>query len=144
MKDILIDANFIHKFENPVSPEIKKFITWLMNHGNLVICDKLIMEYNKCCGSSSSPTSIIALLSILGRESRINNVSKSKIKEFKIKKDLENKLRSEKKDRPILISVMLSERKMGLTLDSELKFDINNYPSYNARAYSDLDEDFYL
>lgn len=57
-KDIFIDNNITKNFCNPLDPEYKKLIKWLMafdeqdkaKNAYLVISNKLLAEYYRTCG----------------------------------------------------------------------------------------------
>lgn len=55
-KDIFIDNNIACRFSNPMDPEMKKLIAWIMeceegsqNNAILMMSDKLLREYGASC-----------------------------------------------------------------------------------------------
>jgi hypothetical protein len=93
LKDIFIDNNIAKNFSNPLDPEYKKLIKWLMRYDGtkpefnayLVVSNKLIGEYLRTARDALSPTNITIIISKLSREGRLIKVSNQAIKEFKQK-----------------------------------------------------------
>ncbi len=70
LKDIFIDNNIAKNFSNPLDPEYKKLIRWLItddrqnsaNNAYLVISPKLIAEYQRTARDALSPTNIVIII----------------------------------------------------------------------------------
>jgi hypothetical protein len=133
-KDILVDNSIAKNFCNPLDPHYRIFIQWLFHQGELVVTRQLLNEYHASTGSSSSTTNIVVIISKLTISGRLHSVSKQKLKAFKIPNRIERRLRSNRKDWDSLKAVMLSDRKLALSRDSNFVFDVNNYPGFFARA----------
>jgi hypothetical protein len=144
-KDIFIDNNIAKNFSNPLDPEYKKLIKWLIkfnddpkNHNNnahLVVSKKLLAEYGRTMGHAASGNNIAVIIDLLTRQSRLNQISNEQIKEFKqehFTKKVERKLISNKEDREHIPVVLLSDRKYALTLDEKFTTDLVNFPSFTA------------
>jgi len=127
MKDILIDTPCAKNLSNPMNDHYKKFAVWLHKEGALTLNKKLVGEYNR--GNQTLGIIIDKLI----KEGRWTNITNKQIKEFDIPKKLEKKLRSNKPDRPHLISVLLSERMLCVTEDVNLNTDINAYPLIDGK-----------
>jgi len=138
MLDIFIDTNRIQFFTNPVLPEYIKLISWLKEKGSLVLTNKLLTEYGGGCQHISTEENIMVLIDFLQQqeEDRINFITNSKLGEFKIKKKDFKNIRSKKSDIVHLKSVLISHRRLALTDDQNLTYDINNYPGYRGIAKS--------
>ncbi len=56
IKDIFIDNNIAKNFCNPLDPEYKRLIQWLISDSTayLVVSNKLIVEYTRSTGQSTS------------------------------------------------------------------------------------------
>lgn len=145
MKDIFIDTNIASRFTNPLDPEYKRLINWLLtndkhNPGNnayLVVSKKLLREYYASAQNANTRTSIPVIIDILVREGRRILISNDQIKEFKKKyytKKNEKKLRSNSEDREHIPVVLLSDRKYALAIDDDFIFDLTNFPGFTVRA----------
>ena len=136
MEDIVIDNNVAKNFANPMDQDYKAFIKWLFNKGSLAVCSKLIREYNLTSQLCKSDTNICIILDYLTKRGRLNNISNDRLRLFNIPKRILKTLRSHAKDRFLIKIVLLSFRKLLITLETNLQFDINNYPGYSAIAVS--------
>ncbi len=137
MKDILVDNDIATNFfANPLEPEYKKFINWLIEVGCLVVCNRLVNQYHATCQHSPSPLNIIVIIDKLIRDGRYVKKENSELKAFRIPKRISNRLRSNQRDCDILKTVLLSYRKYAISGDRNLRYDINNYPGYSASAVS--------
>lgn len=145
MKDIFIDNNITKNFANPLDPEYKKLIKWLIRYDEsdtssnavLVICNKLLNEYGRTSSLSKSPTNIWVIVDILKRQGRLNHIKNSDIKEFiriYLTKTIKKCLRCNKSDREYIPVVLLSFRKYALVADGNFRYDLNNFPEFSARA----------
>lgn len=63
-KDIFIDNNIACRFANPMDPEMKKLINWIMKNEEgsednaiLVVSDKLLHEYIASCQGANGSAS---------------------------------------------------------------------------------------
>lgn len=88
-KDIFIDNNIACRFANPMDPEMKKLISWIMrcdkgrdDNALLVVSDKLLHEYYASCQGAYGTTSIPMIINKLTQEGRLVKVSNSEIKMF--------------------------------------------------------------
>ena len=134
MKDIFVDENIAKNFANPLSDEYKTFVDWLRSEGSLVVSNKLITEYGRACQHSKSNTNIFAIIDIQTRDGRLNKKSNIELNAFKVKKHVLNSFRSNKKDHNHIKLVMISFRKYAISIDKDLRYDINNFPGINAKA----------
>ena len=134
MRDILVDNSVAHAFANPVDPEYKRFIRWIVQKGVLVVTQRLIREYTASSAGCAANTSLPALVDHLTRHGRLAICGKAKLAEFKIRKHVRRRLRSNWQDHDSIKAVMLSNRKLALCKDQNLCHDINNYPGHRARA----------
>lgn len=142
-KDIFINNNIAKNFSNPLDPEYKKLIKWLMefssnpqNHHNnayLVVSKKLLAEYYRTMGHAASGNNIAVIINLLNQQGRLIQISNDQIKEFKQKhfiRKIEKCLVSNKEDREHIPVVLLSERRYALTLDEKFTTDLIGFPSF--------------
>ena len=145
MKDIFIDNNITKNFANPVDPEYKKLIKWLLryernnlpNNAILVVCKKLLVEYGRTSSSSKSETNIWVIIDILGRQGRLDTKKNKDIKEFKRKhftSRIKKCLSCNIEDWEYIPVVLLSFRKYALVADDNFRYDLNNFPGFSVRA----------
>ena len=145
LKDLFIDNNVAKNFANPLDPEYKKLIQWLMTFDksdlaacpHLVVSRKLLVEYKRSTGNAYSSTNITIIVAKLTREGRIVLISNQEIKQFKRKhftKTVERKLTCNMEDRDHIPVVLLSHRKYALSLDKAFVNDINCFPGFKALA----------
>ena len=137
LKDIFIDNNIAKNFCNPLDPEYKKLIQWLMfdSAAYLVISNKLIAEYQRSASQSPSTTNITIIIAKLQREGRLLKITNEQIKIFKQKhftKKVIKNLTCNQEDRDHIPVVMLSHRKYVLALDKKFTFDLLNFPSFKV------------
>ncbi len=146
-KDIFIDNNIAKNFTNPLDPEYKKLIKWLLTYNEtapdpandafLVLSHKLLKEYNGSAQNTNKGTSIPVIIDVLTRQGRRVFITNDKIKEFRriyfTKKVLKN-LGCNEKDRNHIPIVLLSHRKYALAIDDNFVYDLNNFPGFQARA----------
>ena len=85
IKDIFIDNNIAKNFCNPLDPEYKRLIKWLMSDSTtyLVVSNKLIGEYIRSAGQSRSTTNITLIIAKLTRDGRLLKITNEQIKQFK-------------------------------------------------------------
>ncbi|MCU0425773.1 MAG: hypothetical protein MUF71_09135 [Candidatus Kapabacteria bacterium] len=141
-KDIFIDNNIAKNFANPLDPEYKKLLKWLMeNHPDdeqkscLVVSQKLLAEYHRSSLHATSATNIAALINTLLREKRLKKISNDQIKQFKqehFTKQVEKKMLSNNEDRDHIPVVLLSHRRFALTFDKGLTQDLENFPGFTV------------
>lgn len=88
-KDIFIDNNIACRFANPMDPEMKKLISWIMKNEEgsddnaiLVVSDKLLHEYMASSQGAYCSTSIPMIVNQLTKEGRLMKISNAEIKEF--------------------------------------------------------------
>ncbi len=144
-KDIFIDNNIAKNFSNPLDPEYKKLIEWLMkfslddkeNCANLAVSKKLLGEYFRTSRNAFSPTSIPIIIDKLTREGRLNMITNAEIKQFKqiyFTNKILRKLRANTEDREFIAVVLLSYRKYALTVDDDFIYDLVHFPGFNVLA----------
>ncbi len=145
MKDIFIDNNVAKNFANPLDPEYKKLVAWLKayngnNHlGNayLAVSKKIIVEYKKTCGASLSDNAIVAIVDLFTRQGRLNNITNDQIKDFRARyftKKICRHLRSNWKDHDHIPVVLLSYRKLAISIDDKFVHDVLHFPGFQAIA----------
>ena len=141
MKDIFIDNNVAKDFATPVEDNYKKLIKWILtynkneNDAYLVVSTKLINEYYSSSQNCLKSTAISNIVVKLTREGRINSFKNKDIKDFmkkEFQKKITKKLLSNTEDRWHIPIVLLSERKIALTIDGNFKHDLENFPKYNV------------
>lgn len=133
-KDIFVDNNVAKNFCNPVDPNYKDFIKWLFQEGHLVVTNKILNEYVSSAGGSPSPTNIVIIIARLTRDGRLVKFSSQQLNNFVFSNRTQRMLRSNSKDHPHIKAVLLSERKMALSLDDNFRYDLNNFPGHQAVA----------
>ncbi len=145
MKDLFIDNNVASRFTNPLDPEYKKLIVWLLtydpkkpeNNAYLVLSKKLIGEYSSSTQGANTSTCIPVIINKLIKEGRRNFISNERIKEFQAKhftKKVQKHLRSNNKDREYIPLVLLSERKFAITIDDNFVYDLTHFPGFTVKA----------
>lgn len=132
--DLLVDNSIAKNFCNPLDPHYKELIKWLYHEGELVVTQRLIIEYHASTGSSFSETNVVAIIAKLTRDGRLRKVTKNELDAFRIQNRVRKRLRSNTKDWDYLKAVMLSVRRLALSMDRDFVFDVNNFPGYAARA----------
>jgi len=144
-KDIFIDNNIGKNFANPLDPEYKNLIQWLMafnpnNAGKnayLMVSNKLIAEYQRTSGSASSLTNITVIISKMTQEGRLVKISNEQIKDFKrkyFKKKVVRNFTCNKEDHDHIPVVLLSDRKYALSLDDKFISDLIKFPGFVVLA----------
>ncbi len=136
-KDIFIDNNIAKNFCAPADPNYIELISWLKEceDAHLVVSKKLVKEYYDSNKGATSNTSILLIIQLLERNDRLINISKAEIDNFQssfFTKTVEKKLRSNAEDRNHIPVVLLSERKMALTLDANFRYDLENFPGFTV------------
>ena len=149
-KDIFIDNNIASRFGNPMDKEYKKLVEWLVKkHENeednayLAVSPKLIAEYNRSNIHPKSQTAIPILVTKLQRDGRLNFISNQDIKTFKaafFTKKVVKKLLSNEEDREHIPVVLLSDRKIALTIDENFSKDLMNFAGFEAIVSSRPEE----
>lgn len=144
-KDIFIDNNVTKNFANPLDPEYKKLIQWLIafnpndeaENAYLTVSNKLIAEYMRTSGSASSLTNITVIINKMTKEGRLVKVSNEEIKDFKrkyFKKKIIRNFTCNKEDQEHIPVVLLSHRKYALSLDDKFINDLINFPGFAVLA----------
>ncbi len=144
-KDIFIDNNIAKNFANPLDPEYKKLIRWLIAfeaenqemNAYLVVSNKLIAEYQRTTGLATSATNITVVINKMTREGRLVKISNQEIKAFKrqyFTKKVRRRLTCNREDQDHIPVVLLSERKYALSLDENFINDLVNFPGFMVTA----------
>ncbi|MGE5343195.1 MAG: hypothetical protein ACM3SY_17120 [Candidatus Omnitrophota bacterium] len=142
-KDIFIDNNIAKNFSNPMDPEYKSLIQWLMafNPGNpenayLVVSQKLLGEYSRT-SPPSLKFNIWAIINQFIREGRLIKKTNEEIKEFQrqcfTKKRIKD-LRCNNEDHCHIATVLLSDRKYALSLDDNFIYDLRSFPRFKVKV----------
>lgn len=152
MKDILIDNNVAKNFAAPLDQHYKNFIKWIINYdyervkenpglkknyAHLVVNQKLLNEYLRTSGLCARSSSIPVIISKLTQQGRLIKISKKETEDFKktyFTKTIERKLLSNIEDHIHIVTVLLSNRKMCVTYDDNLIFDLKNFPKFKAKV----------
>ncbi len=140
-KDIFIDNNIAKNFSNPLDPEYKKLIKWLMTcddknpmqNAYLMLSQKLLIEYGRSARDASSSTNIAVIIDKLISQGRYTKISNQQIKDFKqdyFSKKVIRRLTCNKADREHIPVVLLSDRKYALSLDNAFIHDLRNFPGF--------------
>lgn len=144
-KDIFVDNNAAKCFANPMDDEYKQFILWLArfnshdpdNNAHLVVCTQLIGEYMRTSSHCTSQTNIAALLDKLTRQNRLMVIGNTDIRRFKLqyfRKSIIKTMSCNSADRNYIAVVLLSDRKMALTLDNKFRNDLISFPGFKVIA----------
>ncbi len=134
-KDIFIDSNVASRFAHPIDEAYKKLVAWLMTYDEkqtsenayLAVSLKLIHEYNRSNREVFANTAIPLIIAKLQRENRLHKIENQEIKDFQKKyftKNILKKLQSNSEDRAHLPVVLLSDRKMALSIDDNFLKDL--------------------
>jgi hypothetical protein len=145
MKDLFIDTNIASRFTNPLDPEYKRLINWLLtfdehnsdNNAYLVVSKKLLGEYYASAQNANTNTSIPVIIDTLVRQGRRILITNEQIKAFQKEyytKKNEKKLRSNNEDREHIPVVLLSDRKYALAIDHDFIYDLTHFPGFTVRA----------
>jgi hypothetical protein len=134
MKDVFVDNNVAKNFCNPLDPEYKAFVGWLLTEGALVVTTRILVEYIRSTGNSTSATNIAAIVDALQRSGRLNRISANALRGFAMAERIRRRLRSNTEDHEHIKAVLLSVRKFAISHDDRFRFDLNNYPAYRALA----------
>lgn len=132
--DIFVDNNVAKNFCNPADPHYKLFIKWLSEEGYLVVSNKILSEYVSSTGGSQNATNIVAIIGRLTRDGRLIKFSHQDLNQLVFKKRITRKLRSNAKDHEHIKVVLLSYRKLALSLDGNFRYDVNNFAGHQAVA----------
>lgn len=132
--DIFVDNNVAKNFCNPADQHYKAFIKWLFEEGCLVVTNKILTEYVSSSGASPSETNIVVIIARLTREGRLIKFGKQQLDDFRFSRRTERTLRSNRKDHPHIKAVLLSTRKLALSIDEKFRYDVNSFPGYDAVA----------
>jgi hypothetical protein len=132
--DVFVDNNVAKNFCNPADPHYKDFIKWLFEEGHLAVSNKILGEYVSSVGGSQSATNIVASISRLTRDGRLIKFSQEQLTQLVFSKRIIRKLRSNRKDHAHIRVVLLSCRKLALSLDANFRYDVNSFPGHQAVA----------
>jgi len=145
-KDLFIDNNVAKNFTNPMDPEYKELIAWLLkNSGDksksafLVVSNKLLQEYFSSNRGANKGTNIAVIINVLTKQGRLVKVTNQEIKSFQQRyftNKIVRKLRSNRKDWEHIPVVLLSDRKYALTLDKNFRYDLTEFPGFTVVAAS--------
>jgi len=133
-KNVFVDNNVAKNFCNPIDLNYREFIRWLFEEGHLVVTNKILGEFVSSTGGSPSSTNIVVVIARLTRDGRLIKFSKSQLDALVFSKRIERRLRSNRKDHAHIKAVLLSDRKLALSLDNNFRHDLNNFPGYQAIA----------
>src|SRR5258708_7194223 len=117
-KDIFIDNNVAKNFTNPADKEYKEIINWLK-------------EYDE---SRPNTDNITILVGELQKKGRLNFIKNHQIEEFKnahFNKSVERRLRSNTNDHDHIPVVLLSDRKIALSIDDNFIYDLIHFHGFN-------------
>ncbi|MCB9227162.1 MAG: hypothetical protein H6578_08365 [Chitinophagales bacterium] len=149
-KDIFIDNNIAKNLTNPLSEEYRELKDWLIQFDEknidkcavLVLSQKLIVEYIST-SDFSYKQNISVIIELMRNQKRTNEFKNIEIKSFQDKYYTKKlKLRSNQKDQNHIPIVLMSDRKMAITLDKKFKYDLDNFPGFTtetAKKPSELD-----
>lgn len=139
-KDIFIDNNIACRFCNPMDPQLKELVKWLITYNPedrenayLVVSQKLLSEYYSSCRGAYGNTSIPVIIEKLTKEKRLIKISNEQIKNFRakyFKKSVEGNLRSNEEDKNHIPVVLLSDRRYALTNDTNFTYDLSHFPGF--------------
>lgn len=140
-KDIFIDNNIACRFSNPMDPNLKELVKWIMTYDEdkdeenayLVVSNKLLSEYLSSSRGAYGNTSIPTIIAKLTKENRLIKISNEQIKDFQatyFTNKVKKKLRSNNEDRNHIPVVLLSDRKYVLTNDTNFTFDLEHFPGF--------------
>lgn len=144
MKDIFIDTNIVKNFTNPADEEYKALIQWLMTYDEnkiednavLVLSQKLLVEYSRTIHATTyGNTHIHLIIAKMTQEKRINRIENEAIKQFKethFTPKIKRKLKSNSEDREHIPTVLLSHRKLALTIDENFKADLETFSGFKV------------
>ncbi len=119
-KDIVIDVNVMCLYDTKKRNKFTPLFFWLREKGSLVVGPSLLQEYG-----GSRKNAIMVLINELHREGRYDNIVRSRIKSFK--EDRHFKYTCNFKDQEHAKVVFLSYRKKLVTLDNNLRADVNKF-----------------
>ena len=130
--DIVVDTNVIRLYGVAGDPVFKTFFAWLRSNGILACSQKLLVEYHR--SGSSLVAGLVADLLIARR---LRKYSPSEIESIRHGR---YRFRSNRADHHHVKLVMRSCRRLCLSLDEDLRYDVNNFPGYGGQAASRPDE----
>jgi hypothetical protein len=155
LKDIFIDNDCAKNFANPLDPEYKRLIIWLIaynplrlgDNAYLVINQRILNEYNRTSGLATSSTNIIVVIEKLKREGRLEKISNHDIRDFKrqhFTKGVSRRFTCNHADQDNIAAVLISDRKMALSRDKNFLASLQSVPGFIthvARRPQDLQYD---
>lgn len=150
MKDIFIDNNVAKNFAYPSDPHYKELLQWLIkkhpkdeDNAYLVVSNKLLHEFyasNRGCFTNTSIGIIINTLTQQGRLIKIENHQIASFISTYFKKKITKKLLSNNEDRQHIPVVLLSMRKLAITIDKNFATDLTNFPGFTVITASRPEE----
>ena len=108
-----------------------------------MVSNKLLVEYNKSCNIPL----FIAIINKLQIENRLVLIKNKTLSDFKkkyISKKVEKKMKSNYQDRNHIPLVLLSERKIAITMDENFTHDIKLIPGFVPIVASSFDDVDYI
>ncbi len=136
MKDIFVDNNIAQNFARAKDSHYRKFCTWLYNTGCLVVSNKLIQEYISSNRDCHIHLGIASIIDAQTRDGRLNRIKNSQLRQFRFQQNIKRSFRSNHRDHEFIKLVLLSFRKLALTIDQNLAYDIKHYPRYSCKVSS--------
>ncbi len=124
--DIVVDSNVMRLYGAAHDPAFKAFFSWLRTAGVLACSQKMLVEYSRT-GSSL----IAALLDELLLASRFRKYSGDQIATIKQR---HYKFRSNYADHVHVKLVMCTCRRLCLSQDDSLRYDVTHFPGFAAQA----------
>lgn len=140
MKDIVLDSMIALSLCTPIKPGYNELAVWLRDEGVIRYCNYLLNEYSRCCATSPSTTSIIYLIELQNRKGISGKISNDQIKALRFSPKQLRGMKSHKKDHPILKTVLLSNRKVLISQEENLIYDLVNYPGVNCVCGTEIDQ----
>jgi hypothetical protein len=134
MKDVFVDNDLSAHFAAPILSEYQQFIEWLRDEGALVVSDKLLREYQRCCGGCTIPTALPSLVAWLLRDERLHKVNKEQLDAVNFSAAFWRRVESNHKDHVHIKTVFLSFRKLAISNDAKLRKDVCRIPGVSTRV----------
>lgn len=123
--DIVIDANVMTLFGKGGAAAYKNLFTWLRCCGGLCVSKAVLNEYSR----QGSPL-VASLVDLLLRERRCSSIKNSTIKAFGA--DSNYNYTCNHQDIPVARTVFRSFRKALISLDGNLRNDVNGFSLVNG------------
>jgi len=126
MKDLFVDTTCAHQFCNPINEDYKILLKWLSEEGTLIYNNQLLIEIGR--GNQT----LFALINLLIQSGRAKKITSSELKNFEFSKSQHKKFMCNKEDRIHLKTIILSDRKIAIVGDNNLRRDVNILPKYQG------------